>query len=125
MAKKIDDILKYAESEISGLKAISVVETESGFPHGALNIDDRFDIEAASAYNAAVLNAKIRAKNAMGMEKEEISIITIELGSQIHVIRPTRDNRFLVYAAADKSSNVGIIRNVMIKLGSMAEEVLK
>ncbi len=125
MAKKIEDILKYAEAEISGLKAISIVETEAGFSHGSLNLDERFDIEAASAYNAAVLQAKVRAKEAMGMKNETISIIIIELSNQTHVIRPIKDNRYLIYAAADKSSNLGIIRNVMIKIGSMVEETIK
>lgn len=121
MANAIDTAFKKAKEEIAGLMAISVVEVESGLSHGSLIVDSKFDLDAASAYNAEVVKAKIRAKNAMGMDKEKIEIMIIELSSQIHIIQPTSNEKFIVYMAASKStSNIGITRKVML---SIAKEV--
>lgn len=96
MSKSIEEIFKTAKTEISGLKAISAVEVETGLSHGSVIVDEKFDLDAASAYNAEVIKAKIRAKNAMGMQKEKIELMLIELSSQIHLIQPT-DNEKVYY----------------------------
>ncbi|MEQ8714891.1 MAG: hypothetical protein RIC80_17860 [Cyclobacteriaceae bacterium] len=125
MASKMEDALNKAKSEIGGLKAISVVEVESGLSHGSLIVDNKFDLDAASAYNAEVVKAKIKAKNAMGMSKEKIDIIIIELSSQIHIIQPTGNEKFIVYMAADKSgSNLGLTRRVMLDVAKDVEAAL-
>lgn len=121
---KIEKAFQQAKNEISGLKAISVVEVESGLSHGSLTVDPSFDLEAASAYNAEVLKAKIKAKNAMGMTKERIDLIIIELSSQIHFIQPTASENFLIYMAADKSSNLGITRKVIKDVGQQVQGAL-
>jgi len=121
----IESILEEAKSEIAGLKAISIVEVETGLARGSLTIDNAFDLEAASAYNSEVLKAKIKAKNAMGMQKEAINIIIIELSNQIHIIQPSGNAKFLVYIATDStSSNLGIARKVALSIGKKVEEVL-
>lgn len=124
MSSKIEKAFEQAKNEIAGLKAISVVEIESGLFHGALTVDDKFDLEAASAYNAEVLKAKIRAKNAMGLQKEKIDLIIIELSNQIHLIQPTPKENYLVYMAADKSSNLGITRRVIKEVGAQVQTAL-
>lgn len=111
----INEAFDYAKKEIAGMKAISLVEIETGLAHGSLIIDKAFDLDAASAYNSEVYKAKLKAKNAMGMTKEKIETIIIELSSQIHVIQPTPSEKFLVYMAADKTTNLGITRKIMLE----------
>ncbi|MEQ9306578.1 MAG: hypothetical protein RJQ14_21875 [Marinoscillum sp.] len=124
MSNKIEKAFDYAKGEISGLKAISAVEVDSGLSHGSLIVDEKFDLDAASAYNAEVLKAKIKAKNAMGMDKEKIELIIIELSSQIHFIQPTHSEKYLIYMAADKSSNLGVTRKVMKEVSSQVQGAL-
>lgn len=124
--KEIDAAFQEAKEGIAGLKAISAVEVESGLAHGSLIVDKSFDLDAASAYNSEVLKAKLKAKNAMGMEKENIDIIIIELTSQIHIIQPTENGKYLIYMAADRSStNVGIARKIILSVGKKVQSTLK
>tara|TARA_B100001250_G_scaffold336650_1_gene303203 strand:- start:16 stop:393 length:378 start_codon:yes stop_codon:yes gene_type:complete len=124
MSGKVEKAFETAKKEISGLKAISAVEIESGLSHGSLIVDEKFDLDAASAYNAEVIKAKIKAKNAMGMQKEKIDLMIIELTSQIHLIQPTDDEKYIIYMAADKSSNVGIVRKVMKSISGEVQAAL-
>ncbi len=122
----IDKAFEEAKENISGLKAISAVEVETGLAIGSLIVDPAFDLDAASAYNSEVLKAKMKAKKAMGMDKEKIDIIIIELTSQIHLIQPTANAKYLVYIAADRSStNIGISRRIALEVGKKVEESLK
>lgn len=124
--KDIEAIFEQAKNDISGLKAISAVEVASGLAHGSLIVDKAFDLDAASAYNSEVLKAKIKAKDAMGMSKEKIDIIIIELTSQIHIIQPTENNKYLIYMAADRgSTNVGITRKIILDVGQKVQAALK
>lgn len=124
--KEIDAAFQEAKEGIAGLKAISAVEIASGLAHGSLIIDKSFDLDAASAYNSEVLKAKMKAKNAMGMEKENIDIIIIELTSQIHIIQPTDNGKYLIYMAADRSTtNVGIARKIILDVGKKIQSTLK
>lgn len=127
MAKStIDQAFEEAKENISGLKAISAVEVETGLAIGSLIVDPAFDLDAASAYNSEVLKAKMKAKKAMGMDKEKIDIIIIELTSQIHLIQPTSNAKYLVYIAADRSTtNLGISRRIALEVGKKVEESLK
>ena len=124
MSGKVEKAFETAKKEISGLKAISAVEIESGLSHGSLIVDEKFDLDAASAYNAEVIKAKIKAKNAMGMQKEKIDLMIIELTSQIHLIQPTDDEKYIIYMAADKSSNVGMVRKVMKSISGEVQSAL-
>ncbi|WP_258103965.1 hypothetical protein [Marinoscillum sp. MHG1-6] len=125
MAKTASEVFEEAKAELGGLKAISAVEIASGLSHGSLVVDTKFDLDAASAYNAEVIKAKIKAKNAMGMQKEKIDIMIIELTSQIHVIQPTDNEKFIIYMAADKSaSNMGLIRKVMLGIAKDVQSTL-
>ncbi|WP_258101519.1 hypothetical protein [Marinoscillum pacificum] len=124
MSGKVEKAFEVAKKEITGLKAISAVEVESGLSHGSLIVDEKFDLDAASAYNAEVIKAKIKAKNAMGMQKEKIDLMIIELTSQIHLIQPTDDEKYIIYMAADKSSNVGMVRKVMKSISGEVQSAL-
>ena len=118
------EAFEYAQSEIPGLKAISAVEIETGLAHGSLVVDKSFDLDAASAYNAEVVKAKIKAKNAMGMTKEKVELMIIELSHQIHMIQPTPNEKFVVYMAADRSANIGITRKAVLEVSKRIEASL-
>ncbi len=61
----------------------------------------------------------------MGMQKEKIELMIIELTSQIHMIQPTPNEKFLVYMAAEKgSSNLGITRKIMNEVSKRIEASL-
>ncbi|MDE0472781.1 MAG: hypothetical protein OXH57_12660 [Ekhidna sp.] len=121
----IKDAFEEAKAGITGLKAISVVEVESGLAIDSMILDKDFDLEAAGAYNAEVLKAKIKAKNAMGMDKERIDLILIELTTQNHLIQPSPNGKYLVYIAVDKNtSNIGITRKIALSVGKKVQEQL-
>lgn len=123
---EISMAFEIVKKEITGLKAISAVDVEAGLVHGSLIVDKAFDLDAASAYNSEVLKAKIKAKDAMGMEKEKIEIAIFELSTQIHIIQPTENNKYLIYMAADKATtNIGIARKSILKAGVRIQEILK
>lgn len=126
MAKQtIDEIFEEVKNGIAGLKAVSAVEVEIGLAIGSLIVDEAFDLDAASAYNSEVLKAKIKAMNAMGMSKEKIDIIIIELTSQIHLIQPIKDGSYLLYIALDRSlTNMGMARKVALVTGKKIESIL-
>lgn len=118
------EAFEYAKNELPGLKAISAVEVETGLAHGSLLVDESFDLDAASAYNSEVLKAKIKAKNAMGMDNEKINLMIIELDSQIHMIQPTPNEKYLIYMAADKAGNMGITRKTMLEVSNRVQTAL-
>jgi hypothetical protein len=122
---QVQDAFESVKADIRGLKAISVVEVDTGLAIDSMIVDQTFDLDAAGAYNAEVLKAKIKAKNAMGMSDERIEVIIIELNSQIHIIQPTPNEKFLLYMAADKSStNLGIARKAVKSAASAIETEL-
>ena len=121
---QIKSMFNNIRKQVNGLLAISVVDVTSGKTEGSLAIDDSFALEAAGKYNAEVLKAKLKAKNAMGMDKEIIELITIELTSQLHFIQPSPTEKYLIYMAVDrKTANLGMARRVIKEASSELELV--
>lgn len=109
--KSVRDVFKEVGDELGGLKALSLVELETGLTIDSFLLDEKFDMDAAAAYNAEVVKAKIKAKNAMGLGHEHIEAMIIELNTQIHIIQPTPDEKMIIYLAADsKKTNLGMAR---------------
>ncbi len=109
--KSVRDVFKEVGDELGGLKALSLVELETGLTIDSFLVDEKFDMDAAAAYNAEVVKAKIKAKNAMGLGNEHIEAMIIELNTQIHIIQPTPDEKMIIYLAADsKKTNLGMAR---------------
>lgn len=109
--KSVRDVFKEVGDELAGLKALSLVELETGLTIDSFIVDEKFDMDAAAAYNAEVVKAKIKAKNAMGLSNERIEAMIIELNTQIHIIQPTPDEKMIIYLAADsKKTNLGMAR---------------
>jgi len=120
---KIDSIFKDAKREISGLKAIAVVETETGLAHGFYKVESDFDIESACAYNTEVLKSNIRTMKALNVKNESIGELCMDLTSQTHFIKPMLNNEFFICVAINKASlNLGITRKI---INNVSEEIKK
>ncbi len=124
MTDVIKDAFKIAEESLKGFKGISVVEVDSGLSYGSHCVDDNFDLDAASAYNAEVVKAKVNARNAMGIP-DEIELMIIELTNQIHLIKPTFNDKLLIYLAVGNVDNLGVIRLVMKKISEKIDKEFK
>ena len=98
---------------IPGSIAISIAEIESGICLASKSKDAKLEPEMAAAYNAEVVKQKLKAKKALGLEKEEIEDILITLTGQYHVLTVMPGNVYFVYIATTRESNLGIIRSIV------------
>lgn len=89
---------------LEGYLASSLVDSTSGMVL-EVHTEGEFEIEAASAANTDVVQAKLRAMRDIGLEGDYIEDILISLGSQYHLIRPlaVRPEIFL-YLALDRAT---------------------
>ncbi len=90
-------------SALDGYIAMSLVDSSSGLVIES-NVQGTFDIEAASAANTEVVQAKLRAMRDIGLEDDYIEDILISLGTQYHLIRPLAAHPdVFIYLALDRS----------------------
>ncbi|MGN2636910.1 hypothetical protein ACWEKT_05265 [Nocardia takedensis] len=98
---------------LDGAVAAAVVDYGSGMPLGTLGGSKDFDIEIAAAGNTELVRAKMRTIEQLGLQ-EEIDDVLITLGSQYHLIRPTRGRKtrgLFLYLALDRSrGNLALAR---------------
>ena len=78
---------------------------------GTIGGNSRFDIDLAAAANTDVISAKLRAKEALGLD-DNIDDILITLSSQYHILRPlsTRPSVFIYLALAADQANLAMAR---------------
>ncbi|MGV9413054.1 hypothetical protein ACWDOP_24370 [Nocardia sp. NPDC003693] len=99
---------------LDGAIGAAVVDYGSGMPLGTLGGSKNLNLEIASAGNTEVVRAKLRTIEQLGLS-EEIEDILITLGSQYHLIRPTRGRRsrgLFLYLALDRSrGNLALARH--------------
>ena len=97
---------------LDGAVAAAVVDYGSGMPLGTLGGSKDFDIEIAAG-NTELVRAKMRTIEQLGLQ-EEIDDVLITLGSQYHLIRPTRGRKtrgLFLYLALDRSrGNLALAR---------------
>jgi len=77
-----------------------------------------FPIEVAAAANTQVVQAKLKAMDAIDLGDDHIEDILITLGSQYHLIRPLASNReIFIYVALERSrANLAMARIDLKKL---------
>ncbi|MFM2120888.1 MAG: hypothetical protein RL722_2356 [Pseudomonadota bacterium] len=95
---------RYIQSlrDLEGFIAAALVDSTSGMMFESQSTGS-FDIEAASAANTQVVQAKLKAMKAVGLANDNIEDILISLGSQYHLIRPLAINReAFIYVAIDR-----------------------
>ncbi|WP_371852284.1 hypothetical protein [Nocardia arizonensis] len=99
---------------LDGAVAAAVVDYGSGMPLGMLGGSKSFDIEVAAAGNTELVRAKMRTIEQLGLD-QEIDDVLITLGSQYHLIRPTRGRKvkgLFLYLALDRErGNLALARH--------------
>ncbi|WP_413774949.1 hypothetical protein [Actinocorallia sp. A-T 12471] len=97
---------------IDGALGAALVDYENGRSLGSLGGGPALDLEVASAHNADVVRAKLRAIQALGLD-DVIEDILISLGRQYHLIRlfGAEVGPLFLYVALDRErSNLGLAR---------------
>ncbi len=112
MALTVENLKK-----LDGFIASSLVDSSSGMMMESF-VSGNFPIELASAANTEVLQAKLKAMDAIGLEDDTIEDILITLSSQYHLVRPLSANReIFIYCALDRErANLAMARLELKKL---------
>lgn len=114
MRKVINAFKQNVKSNIDGFIAMSITEIKSGISYTTESVNG-FDAETASDLNLEVVNAKLKAINALGI-KEAINDITITLNNQFHILNVAPSNDYFVYVAVDSvKGNLGIAKSLLNK----------
>lgn len=110
--------------DVDGFIAAALVDSTSGMMIESLATGS-FDIEAASAANTQVVQAKLKAMKAVGLGEQAIEDILISLTEHYHLIRPLRFNReVFAYLAIDRRhGNLALARMEMKKLDQAIERL--
>lgn len=115
MKQILEDLVKNLSENVPGYIATSVTELGSGESMISHSAVDSFDPQLASAYNLEVVNAKLRAVEALKLE-DEIKEISITLNSQIHIINIAPTGGYFIYLAIDSTkANLGITKSFLNK----------
>ena len=119
----IDTSLKSAMS-ITGAVGVALVDFESGMALGTAGGGRLLNLELASAGNTEVVRAKMRTMQSLELG-DEIEDILITLGSQYHLIRLLRTERYsslFLYLALDRSkANLALARHELRRIESALE----
>lgn len=98
--------------QIEGALGISLVDYQSGMTLGTAGGGEAINLDIASAGNTAVVRAKLRVMQDLGLD-DGIEDILISLGTQYHLIRPLsrEPNLFLYFALDRERSNLAMARH--------------
>lgn len=120
--KELDmqDIVDKIISSLPGAIAVSIAEIDSGMALASKSTNASVEPELAAAYNAEVIKQKMKAKKALGLEKQNIEDVLITLTDQFHVLMVVPGNQYFIYVATSKDGNLAIIRATLRK---MMEEI--
>jgi len=112
MASSVESLKK-----LDGLIAAAVVDSSSGMMLESY-VSGSFPLEMAAAANTEVVQAKIKAMDAIGLEDDIIEDILITLGTQYHLIRPLSVNReIFIYIVLERDrANLAMARMELKKL---------
>jgi predicted regulator of Ras-like GTPase activity (Roadblock/LC7/MglB family) len=106
MASTVETLKK-----LDGFIAAALVDSSSGMMLES-TVVGTFPVEIAAAANTEVLQAKLKAMDAIGLGDDMIEDILISLGTQYHLLRPLASNReIFIYIALDRSrANLAMAR---------------
>jgi hypothetical protein len=108
--------------EIDGAVGVSIVDYDSGMSLGSLGGGKYLDLDVASAGNTEVIRAKMRTREALGLN-DAIDDILITLGRQYHLIRLVQarsgSTSLFMYLALDKNkANLAMARHRLKQIES-------
>ena len=112
MSATVDSLRK-----LDGFLAAALVDSSSGMMLESVT-NGNFPVEVAAAANTDVMQAKLRAMDAIDLGDDKIEDMLISLGTQYHLIRPLASNReIFVYTALERSrANLALARLELKKL---------
>lgn len=110
--------------DLDGFIAAALVDSTSGMMFESMTTGS-FDVEAASAANTQVVQAKLKAMKAVGLDNENIEDILISLTNQYHLIRPLTINReVFIYISIDRRhGNLAMARMELKKLDASIKKI--
>ncbi len=96
---------------LDGFVAAAMVDSSSGMMLDSITVGN-FPVEVAAACNTEVVQAKLKAMDAIDLGDDQIEDILISLGTQYHLIRPLGYNReIFIYAALERNrANLALAR---------------
>jgi predicted regulator of Ras-like GTPase activity (Roadblock/LC7/MglB family) len=112
--KEMHEILDHFHAEIPGFVAASLVDLDSGMTLAVRSNRTEFDLAVASAYNSELVKQKMKIMKALNL-KTTLEDMILTLGDQIHFIKIVSPTLFIYLAADRSSSNIAIVRNVVVK----------
>jgi predicted regulator of Ras-like GTPase activity (Roadblock/LC7/MglB family) len=103
--------------KLDGFMAAALVDSGSGMMIESIVVGN-FPVEIAAAANTEVLQAKLKAMDAIGLGDDTIEDILTSLGTQYHLIRPLASNReIFLYVALERSrANLALARMELKKM---------
>ncbi|GAB6142368.1 hypothetical protein JCM14076_30970 [Methylosoma difficile] len=103
--------------KLDGFMAAALVDSGSGMMIESV-VSGNFPVEIAAAANTEVVQAKLKAMDAIGLGDDTIEDILISLGTQYHLIRPLASNReIFLYVALERSrANLALARMELKKM---------
>lgn len=103
--------------KLDGFMAAALVDSSSGMMIESV-VSGNFPVEIAAAANTEVVQAKLKAMDAIGLGDDTIEDILISLGTQYHLIRPLASNReiFLYVALERNRANLALARLELKKM---------
>lgn len=109
MAHNINECLKKLGS-LDGFVGAALANSESGMALGKHSVAN-FNLDVAAAVNSEVVKAKYKAIRSLKLN-DKIEDILISLGTQYHLLRPTRQrpNLFFYLVLDRRSSNLALAR---------------
>lgn len=108
---------------IDGAMGAALVAVDSGMALGKVGGGSSFDLDVAAAGNTAVVKAKLRVMNDLGLRHEKIEDILITLGQQYHLIRllGSDDSLFIYLVLNRNTANLAMARH---KLAGIERKVV-
>lgn len=121
----MSDILKSTLDllrQVDGFIAASLVEIETGMTVESTRAGQEFDIEVAGAINTTVVQAKLRALEALQLA-DDLEDIVISMGAQYHLMRiaPGRPTHFLYMVLNRNLANLAMARLEMARVSDELE----
>ena len=127
LEQNLQNVLENISKQIAGTIGLSIVELDSGFALASLSNQKGFDLDIAAAYNAEVVKQKFKAMEALSLENQDISDMTITLTSQVHIIKIINSKYMMYFAVDSTSSNLAmtkiILNNSIGKIKELIETI--
>ena len=110
--------------KLDGFMAAALVDSSSGMMIESIT-SGNFPVEIAAAANTEVVQAKLKAMEAIGLGDDTIEDILISLGTQYHLIRPLASNReIFLYVALERSrANLALARLELKKMEASIKRI--